>query len=344
MRCGEHAGAERLAVGPDRVQDRARGRVVVRAVRQAERTGGPALAPPVDPWIQSSTSTPAAGVASRRPGRRARGCGEEEVADEPELVVEPLDVPGTRPSSSPCRANRLPGAMRKVKGAGTSSPSTTSSSRRSSAGGFGTPDEGTRRARRERAPGTTESEVEPRAVQPGERAERLGDLQRADVADEGRGAPTRIVAVAAATAPMTMFGALPATPGLRWCSASQYRAYPARSAATARSTVFRSASAGVEPADTGTRSRTDSGTGCGGGHADTCWRSRTCRAARACRGGSHPGRRRTGTRRAPAAAGRRGRRSRRGRTGSCAARRRNRPRRAPARTGRSRRRSRPGCR
>jgi len=33
--------------------------------------------------------------------------------------------------------------------------------------------------------------------------------------------PTRIELVAAATAPMTTVGALPATPGLRWCSASQ---------------------------------------------------------------------------------------------------------------------------
>jgi len=35
--------------------------------------------------------------------------------------------------------------------------------------------------------------------------------------------PTRMVRVAAATAWITNGGDAPATPGLRWCSASQYR-------------------------------------------------------------------------------------------------------------------------
>src|SRR3954447_10721503 len=49
-------------------------------------------------------------------------------------------------------------------------------------------------------------------------------------------------------------------PVMLWCSATQYRVYPSRSACRARSRLLWSASRGVEPARIGTRSRTDRGT------------------------------------------------------------------------------------
>jgi ribosomal protein S18 acetylase RimI-like enzyme len=71
--------------------------------------------------------------------------------------------------------------------------------------------------------------------------------------------PTRIFVVALAINEITSAGEVPATPGLRWCSAIQYRRYPAASARRARSTVLASACRGVEPLETGTRSRTERG-------------------------------------------------------------------------------------
>ncbi len=57
--------------------------------------------------------------------------------------------------------------------------------------------------------------------------------------------PTRIVRVAPATAAASTVGAEPATPGTPWCSATQNRWYPSRSASRASSTVSRSASGAV---------------------------------------------------------------------------------------------------
>lgn len=59
--------------------------------------------------------------------------------------------------------------------------------------------------------------------------------------------PSRIVEVAEAVGARTTPGDVPATPGLRWCSANQYRAYPRRSVCCARSMELRRASAAVEP-------------------------------------------------------------------------------------------------
>ncbi len=130
MTCGvdEDAGAERGAVRLDRRQDGARRRVVVRAVGQPSAPAARALAPPVEPWIQSSTGAPVAGGASTtapsldqvpansagsgrarpRTGRRPRGPGR-------------AAPPAARTGSA--------GAIRKSNGAGTRSPSTTSSRR-----------------------------------------------------------------------------------------------------------------------------------------------------------------------------------------------------------------------
>jgi hypothetical protein len=71
--------------------------------------------------------------------------------------------------------------------------------------------------------------------------------------------PTRMVAVPAATCPTTTAVAALATPGMLWCSATQNRRYPRRSARRARSSVLRRDSAAVPPARMGDRSRTDRG-------------------------------------------------------------------------------------
>src|SRR5882672_2465888 len=59
---------------------------------------------------------------------------------------------------------------------------------------------------------------------------------------------------------MTTAVAALAIPGMPWCSASQYRLYPHRSACFARSRVLRKDSAAVPPRRMGDRSRTENGT------------------------------------------------------------------------------------
>src|SRR5580700_6795102 len=67
--------------------------------------------------------------------------------------------------------------------------------------------------------------------------------------------PTRIVDVLPATCPINTDVAALAIPGMLWCSASQKRVNPHRSACCARSAVFRYASAIVPPVRTGAKSR-----------------------------------------------------------------------------------------
>src|SRR5947209_13759326 len=57
---------------------------------------------------------------------------------------------------------------------------------------------------------------------------------------------------------MTTGGLVAPTDGMLWCSATQYRVNPSRSAVCARRTVAASASAVVWSVRTGTRSRTES--------------------------------------------------------------------------------------
>ena len=66
--------------------------------------------------------------------------------------------------------------------------------------------------------------------------------------------------VADAMRPARTAGAELAIPGMLWCSATQYRRNPHRSACCARSTLRRSASRGDSPVGTGHRSSTDRGT------------------------------------------------------------------------------------
>jgi hypothetical protein len=73
-------------------------------------------------------------------------------------------------------------------------------------------------------------------------------------------APTRIVAVAAATSAIRTAVAALAIPLELWCSATQKRLYPQRSACCARSIELRSAVATSEPATIGARSRIENGT------------------------------------------------------------------------------------
>ncbi len=65
--------------------------------------------------------------------------------------------------------------------------------------------------------------------------------------------------VAAATAAIITSGVELTTLGMLWCSASQYRWYPAASAVRASSSVSCSACEGRDPVGTGERSSTDSG-------------------------------------------------------------------------------------
>jgi len=82
--------------------------------------------------------------------------------------------------------------------------------------------------------------------------------------------PTRIVEVAEARCAINTAGAELAIPGMLWCSATQCRRYPRRSAALASCTEFCNASAGDDPSPTGARSSTDSGTiGLGTNDANT---------------------------------------------------------------------------
>jgi hypothetical protein len=72
--------------------------------------------------------------------------------------------------------------------------------------------------------------------------------------------PTRIVSVAAATWAISTAGAVLATVGMLWCSATQKRRKPRRSACCARRVVSASACPEVEPSLTSDRSRTERGT------------------------------------------------------------------------------------
>src|SRR5215813_9030667 len=72
--------------------------------------------------------------------------------------------------------------------------------------------------------------------------------------------PTRMVVVASAMLPISTGGAELAMPGMLWCSATQNRRYPSRSACRARSMVACRACAAVPPSGTGARSSTDKGT------------------------------------------------------------------------------------
>jgi len=67
------------------------------------------------------------------------------------------------------------------------------------------------------------------------------------------------VDVAAATCAMAIDVAALAMPGMLWCSASQKRLYPHRSACCARSTALRNACAASPPSTMGARSRTERG-------------------------------------------------------------------------------------
>src|SRR4051812_33210869 len=73
--------------------------------------------------------------------------------------------------------------------------------------------------------------------------------------------PTRIDEVAAATAAIMTSGLVLTTLGMLWCSASQYRWYPAASVLLASSSVSCNASDGRVPVGTGERSSTDRGIG-----------------------------------------------------------------------------------
>ena len=77
-----------------------------------------------------------------------------------------------------------------------------------------------------RAPGRpAEAEVEPARMQSVEQAELLDHRQRRAVPQSVLPPdPTRMVRVAAAASPIMTAGVVPATPGLRWCSANQYLA------------------------------------------------------------------------------------------------------------------------
>src|SRR3954451_2038446 len=70
-------------------------------------------------------------------------------------------------------------------------------------------------------------------------------------------APTRMPFVPAATCAITTDVAALAIPGMLWCSASQNRLYPHRSACCARSSEYRSAVAASLPCVIGARSRTE---------------------------------------------------------------------------------------
>src|SRR5215469_759125 len=71
--------------------------------------------------------------------------------------------------------------------------------------------------------------------------------------------PTRMVVVAAAMCPIRTGGDELAMPGMPWCSATQNRVKPSRSARAASSVVARSASPAVPPSGMGARSSTESG-------------------------------------------------------------------------------------
>src|ERR1700730_12100748 len=79
-----------------------------------------------------------------------------------------------------------------------------------------------------------------------------------------------MIVVAPAMCPMTTDVAALATPGMLWCSASQKRRYPHRSACCASSKVLRKASAAVAPAAMGARSSSEKGIKQGGSAGPTC--------------------------------------------------------------------------
>jgi hypothetical protein len=72
--------------------------------------------------------------------------------------------------------------------------------------------------------------------------------------------PTRMTEVASAMWPISTGGAELAMPGMLWCSATQNRRNPRRSACRAKSIVARRAPPAVPPSGTGARSSTDRGT------------------------------------------------------------------------------------
>ncbi len=72
--------------------------------------------------------------------------------------------------------------------------------------------------------------------------------------------PTRMTEVASAMWPISTGGAELAMPGMLWCSATQNRRNPRRSACRAKSIVARRAPPAVPPSGTGARSSTERGT------------------------------------------------------------------------------------
>ena len=71
--------------------------------------------------------------------------------------------------------------------------------------------------------------------------------------------PTRMLDVASAMWPISTGGDELAMPGMPWCSATQNRVKPRRSACLASSIVARSAAPAVPPSGMGARSSTESG-------------------------------------------------------------------------------------
>ena len=111
--------------------------------------------------------------------------------------------------------------------------------------------------RARRAP---DAEVDPAGMQRLQHAELLGDHQRHMVGQHDVAGPDPDDSVASAIWPISTGGAELAMPGMLWCSATQNRRNPRRSACRARSVVARRAPPAFPPSGTGARSSTERGT------------------------------------------------------------------------------------